>query len=151
MALRGAFDDLAFPVTSYLPENQLTTTAQASGAIAANLLVGACYNILTQSGATALTTPSAAQLYAQFVQALQANGLSNPLQNLANPVFNENGGVTFQVRVVNSNASTLTLTAGAGVTITGTATIITVNYRDYSVVLTSPTTAVFTNLGGGAL
>jgi hypothetical protein len=149
MALRGAFDDLAIPVTGFLPENQFSTTSQASGAILATALVGACYNILTSSGATALTTPTAAQMYAQLVADLQVLGFSNPLQNLANALFNENGGVTFEIRIQNSNASTLTLTGGTGVTIVGTATIATASYRDYAVCLTSPTTATLTNLGGG--
>lgn len=151
MALRGAFDDLALPVTAFLAELQVNSTAQASGAIAANLLVGAKYNILSTSVSTALTTPTAAAMYAQLVSVLTTAGLPNPLQNLANPVFNENGGsISFEIRISTSGAG-LTISAGTGVTISGTATIATGAYRDFLVNMTSPTTAVVTNLGGGTL
>lgn len=151
MALRGAFDDLALPVTSFIPEIQVTATAQASGVIAPAALVGATFNILTSSGATALTLPTAAALYAQLVADLQAAGLSNPLQNIANGVFFENGGVTCEVRISNSNAGTLTLTTGAGITLTAGAPVVAATGTvDFILVLTSPTTATMTRIGSGA-
>lgn len=150
MALRGAFDDLSLPATAFMAEIQVNSTAQASGAIAANLLVGAKYNILLTSVSTALTTPTAAAMYAQLVSVLQAAGLPNPLQNIANPVFNENGGISFEIRISTSGAG-LTISANTGVTISGTATVATGSYRDFLVDLTSPTTATITNLGGGTV
>jgi hypothetical protein len=151
MALRGAFDDLALPVTSFVAEIQVTATAQASGVIAPAALVGATFNILTSSVATALTLPTAAAIYAQLVSVLQAAGLSNPLQNIANGVFFENGGVPCEVRFANS-AAALTISTGAGITLVGSfAAIATGATVDAVLNLTSPTTATLTRIGSGVV
>jgi hypothetical protein len=151
MALRGAFDDLALPVTSYVAEYQVTSISQASGVIPASALVGATFNFLIQSGATALTLPTAAALYAQLQSVLQAAGLPNPLQNMANSVFFENGGLTCGVRISNSNAGALTVTTGAGITLTGSfASIATTTTIDAILTFTSPTTATLVRVGSGA-
>jgi hypothetical protein len=151
MAQRGVFDDLALPVTSFIAEIQLTATAQASGVIAPAALVGATFNILSSSGATALTLPTAAALYSQLQSVLQAAGLPNALQNLANGVFFENGGVTFEVRIANTNAGALTISTGSGITLTAGAAIVALTGTvDFLLSLTSPTTAVMTRIGSGA-
>lgn len=151
MAQRGVFDDLAFPVTSFLPEIQVTATAQASGVIPVAAIVGATFNVLNSSVATALTTPTAAAIYAQLVAVLQAAGIQVPQQNIANSAFFANGGPTWEVRIGNT-AAQLTISAGTGVTIVGTATVATTTgTTDFVLALTSPTTATLTRIGTGTI
>lgn len=151
MAQRGVFDDLALPVTSFIPEIQVTATAQASGVIPVAAIVGATFNVLNSSVATALTTPTAAAIYAQLVAALQAVGIQVPQQNIANSPFFANGGPTWEIRIGNT-AAQLTISAGAGVTIVGTATVATTTgTTDFVLTLTSPTTATLTRIGTGSI
>lgn len=151
MAQRGVFDDSAFPVTSFIPEIQVTATAQASGVIPVAAIVGATFDVLTTSGATALTLPTAAAIYAQLVSALQAVGIQVPQQNIANSPFFANGGPSWEVRITNTNAGALTVSTGAGITLTGSFAAIAQNTSvDAVLVLTSPTTATLTRIGSGA-
>lgn len=151
MAQRGVFDDLALPVTSFIPEIQVTATAQASGVIPVAAIVGATFNVLNSSVATALTTPTAAAIYAQLVAVLQAAGIQVPQQNIANSPFFANGGPTWEIRIGNT-AAQLTISAGAGVTIVGTATVATTTgTTDFVLTLTSPTTATLTRIGTGSI
>lgn len=151
MAQRGVFDDLALPVTSFIPEIQVTATAQASGVIPVAAIVGATFNVVQASAATSLATPTAAALYAQLVAVLQAVGIQVPQQNIANSPFFANGGPSWEVRFSNTSGGTLAITAGSGVTLVGTFTgIATLTCVDAVVVLTSPTTATITRIGSGA-
>jgi hypothetical protein len=151
MALRGAFDDLALPVTSFMAEYQITNTALASGALPAAAFTGATFNVINSSVATALTTPTAAAIYAQLVSVLQAAGLPVPQQNIANSTFFENGGPTWEVRISSSVVGPLVVTGGTGVTIVGTASIAQNTSIDFILALTSPTTATLTRIGSGAV
>lgn len=108
---------------------QFTSVATGNGTAAVNSLSGGNFTIYATSGATALTTRTAAQMIAD-----QPN----------TPV-----GSSYLLRVYNTNGSTLTLTGGTGVTITGTATIATAVWRDYMVTFNSATTLTLQNLGSG--
>lgn len=112
-----------------LPDYTYQTTALASGVITASLLTGGTETVLLSSGATALTTPTAAALLA------------------ATP--NGGAGDTWKVRIINTNAGTLTLTADASITITGTLTIATNTWREYIVTILTATTAKMQQVGTG--
>lgn len=111
------------------PADQYVSTAEGNGTMAAGQMEGALDCILATSGATALTTRTAAQIYANI-----------PGVQL---------GMTYRLRVFNTNAGTLTLTGGVGVTITGTATIATAVWRDYLVTIDSATAVTVQNIGAG--
>lgn len=144
MTTLGVFRDDVYNATAVLPMLQLKVTAQASGVLAASALAGATECYITTSGATALTTDTAANIILQLIGAIQT---SAPLLQPP-PVV---AGVPWTIYVRNTNAGTLTLTAGAGVTITGTATIATTVERQYMVTITSPTTITLQDLGGAAI
>lgn len=110
------------------PGTQFTSIASGSGTLSAGNIEGAGFTVLATSGATALTTRTAAQMIAQA-------GLIV--------------GQSYVLRVYNTNAGTLTLTGGTGVTITGTATIATAVTRDYAVTVNSATTITMQNIGSG--
>lgn len=144
MTTLGVFRDDFYNPIGTLPMMQLKTISQASGVIAAANLAGASECYLVQSGATALTTDSAANIIAALVSAIQtAAAGAFPLPNIQN--------ITFTLSIWNTNAGTLTLTGGAGVTISGTATLATTVERQYMVAVTSPTTITLTNLGGAVV
>jgi hypothetical protein len=127
MSTRGVFDDSVIQPAALLPFSQYQPTALASGAIAAALVAGCMENVLVSSGATALTLPSAVQIYG----VVGINGLQ------------------FRLRIINTNGGTLTLTAGAGITVTGSLTLATNTWREYDVTLTGPSTATFKSIGTG--
>jgi len=115
-----------------LPTTQYTSIATGNGTMAAGQMTGANYVILDTSGATALTTRTAAQLFADTPNAFV--------------------GLSWIFRTRNSNAGTLTYTGGTGVTFTtvGSAnTIITQAWRDHQCVFASATTVTCTNIGAG--
>lgn len=149
MSMRGVFDDLMLPGSAYFPEQQYTAITQASGTLPVAAIVGATNNVMSQSGATALTLPTAAAIYAQLLQAL-ASVLPVPQANIVNGLFN-GGALNWTVTFINTNGGTLTLSAGTGITLTGTATLATSTTRTYVVTLTSPSTATFQNIGSGSL
>lgn len=144
MTTLGVFRDDVYNVTAILPMLQMKTTAQASGTLAASTLAGATECYVTTSGATALTTDTAANIILQLIGAIQA---AAPLLQPVPPISN----IPWTIYVRNTNAGTLTLTAGTGVTITGTATIATTVERQYMVTITSPTTITFQDLGGATV
>lgn len=113
-----------------LPLTKLTSIAVASGTLAAGDMEGAAISVLTQSGATALTTRTAAQMYAAIPNAVP--------------------GFSWFVRIINTNAGTLTLTMDASVTATGTLTLATNTFRDFLLTFTSATAATMKQIGTGA-
>lgn len=115
--------------SSPLPVSQFTSISAANGTLALGNMEGAQWVTLATSGATAMTTRTAAQIIANI------------------PNFQV--GNSYILRVYNTNAGTLTLTGGTGVTITGTATIATNVYRDYNVSMTGAATITMQNLGSG--
>lgn len=145
MATLGVFRDDVYNYINALPLGKFTTTAQASGTLAASALTGATEVYVSQSGATALTTDTAVNILEQLLTSIRA--ASNGLQ----PTRSTIQGITWVVYVRNTNGGTLTLTAGTGVTITGTATLATAVERQFLVTVTSPTTLTFQDLGGSAL
>ncbi len=152
MAQLGVFRDDFYNAINVLPNAQYTATAQASGVLAASALAGAVENYITSSGATALTTDSAANIVNNLQTALltkfnlQSGSAGNPPQGVPNL-----NNITFYVSIRNTNAGTLTLTAGAGVTITGTATLATTVERNYLVTVNAPNLVTFQDLGGAAV
>ncbi len=145
MTTLGVFRDDFYNFINTLPMLKLTTTAQASGTLAASALTGTTENYITTSGATALTTDTAVNIIAAILAAIQTAASG------AQPTVAQVPNLTWTVYVRNTNAGTLTLTAGAGVTITGTATIATAVERQYQVTVTSPTTVTFQDLGGATV
>jgi hypothetical protein len=134
LTARGVFDDNFFGGSAYLQEYQYNSISQASGAIPTNVFCGATDCELASSGATALTTPTAAQIWAQIA------GLPGQL-NMQN--------LTFRVRVINSNAGALTLTGGTGVTINGTASVTNGTWREYVATVVGPYAVTLQNVGSG--
>lgn len=112
-----------------LPASQFTSISSGNGTLAAGAIEGAAFCTLATSGATALTTRTAAQMLAQ--------------------VPNGQIGMTWLVRVYNTNAGTLTITGGTGVTVTGTATIATNIFRDYQAQITGTAALTLQNIGAG--
>ena len=145
MTTLGVFRDDFYNIAVTLPQAKLTTTAQASGVLAASALTGATEVYVVQSGATALTTDTAANIIAAIVGAIQVAAAG------AQPTNASVQGLTYILNIWNTNGGTLTLTAGTGVTITGTATLATTVERQYLVSVTSPTTVTLTNLGGAVV
>jgi hypothetical protein len=136
MTQKTITDDL-LSWTAFLPPEQAISNSQASGTLPVTAVCGAQECYLTCSGATALTLPSAAAVYA----AIQALVAGVQVSNIAS--FN------FYLRIINTNGGTLTLTAGTGNTITGTATLATETTRDFVVSVTSPNAATYTSVGTG--
>lgn len=110
-----------------LPVSQFVTISAGNGTLALGNMEGAAYCTLATSGATAMTTRTAAQLIAA--------------------IPNAQIGESYILRVYNTNGGTLTLTGGTGVTITGTATIATAVSRDYNVSITGAATVTMQNIG----
>lgn len=108
---------------------QYTSVAVGNGTLAQGNITGANYVVFATSGATAFTTRTAAQMFTD-----------------TNYAF---AGMSYVLRVYNTNGGTLTLTGGSGVTITGTATIATAVTRDYLVTFNSATTLTMQNIGSG--
>lgn len=113
-----------------LPITQLVSIAVASGTLAAGNMEGSAICVLTQSGATALTTRTATQMYASVPNAVP--------------------GFSWFVRIINTNGSTLTLTMDASVTATGTLTLATNTFRDFLLTFTSATAATMKQIGTGS-
>lgn len=145
MTTLGVFRDDFYNAIGTLPMIKLTTTAQVSGVLAASAITGATEVYVVQTGATALTTDSAANIIAALVGAMQVSAAGNQ------PTAATAQGITYSLSLWNQNGGTLTLTAGAGVTISGTATLATTVERQYAVTVTSPTTVTITNLGGAVV
>lgn len=120
---------IAMGQNAALPISQFVTISAASGTLAAGNMEGAAWCNLASSGATAMTTRTAAQLIA----------------NIPNAQI----GMTYMLMIFNSNGGTLTLTGGTGVTITGTATIATNIVRFYNVSITGAATVTMQNMGAG--
>jgi hypothetical protein len=116
------------------PDNDPPTTvfssiSQASGVIPAVNFAAGYMTVLSQSGATALTTPTAAAILAAI-----------PLGVV---------GESYTLRIINTNAGTLTITADASVTLTGTATIATNTWRDFAITLATAGTLTMQSIGTG--
>lgn len=139
MTTLGVFRDDFYPTTVALANTVYNATAVASGVIPIALFGVADEVYLASSGATALTTPSAAAIYAQAQLTLQLAGIVQPQVN----------GVNYDLRIINTNVGTLTLTAGAGVTISGPATMATNTFRDYIVTITSQGAVTLQSVGAG--
>jgi hypothetical protein len=112
-----------------LPNTQFTSISSGNGTFAASAVEGAQDVTLATSGATAMTTRTAAQTIAN--------------------IPNWEIGQSYRLRIYNTNGGTLTITGGTGVTITGTATIATNVWRDYYVTYTGANTVGWQNLGAG--
>lgn len=140
MSQKNLYDDTV-AIASFMAAAQFNSTSVASGTLPATSIAGAAENYLTQSGATALTLPSAASVVAQIQNVLQAQGLG--------PNYNIPTNFGFYLRIINTNAGTLTLTAGTGNTITGPATLATNTWRDYYVTVTGLATVTYQSVGAG--
>lgn len=112
-----------------LPNTQFRSISAGNGTFLAGDISGGTYTVLASSGATAMTTRTATLMFGD--------------------VPNAQAGLSYYLRIYNTNAGTLTLTGGTGVTITGTATIATAIWRDYVVTLNSATTLTMQNVGSG--
>ena len=127
--------DLAPGIQVNLDPIKYTAIATASGVFAASAMVGAQKVVLLSSGATALTTPTAAAVLAALaaIKPLPANGV----------------GLIYTLRVINTNGGTLTLTMDASITATGTLTLATNTWREFLVTLGTGTTATIQSIGTG--
>lgn len=141
MTTLGVFRDDFYNPTGVLPMLQFKTTSQASGTLVATSIAGATECYVSSSGATALTTDTAANIIAQLQNAIAVAIASASVPSVQ--------GLTYTLYVRNTNAGTLTITGGTGVTITGTATLATTVERQFLVTISSPTTVSLQDLGGG--
>lgn len=112
-----------------LPPTQYTSISSGNGVLTGAQAAGAGLTALLTSGATALTTPTAAQLLAA--------------------IPNGQVGMSYVLRIVNTNAGTLTITADASVTATGTLTIATNTWREFVITFTSAIAATMKQIGTG--
>ena len=112
-----------------MPGAQYTSISSGNGTLTGAQVAGANYVALVTSGATALTTPTAANILAAI-----PNGVV---------------GVSYVLRIVNTNGGTLTITADASVTATGTLTLSTNTFRDWVVTIATATTATMKQIGTG--
>jgi hypothetical protein len=150
MTQLGNFRDDFYNPVNVLTNSQVNSTSQASGVLAASSIASAVENYVVSSGATALTTDSAANIIANLqtclisqLKAQLANGSAgSPPAGV--PSLNN---LTFYMQIANTNASTLTISAGAGVTLTGAATIATASTRGWSITVTGPNTVTMTTTG----
>lgn len=124
----GRLIDIGFVPIATLVSTQFNSIS-AAGFTAAQM-AGAAFVDLQTSGATAVTTPTATQILAAL-----------PVVSL---------GLSYILRIYNTNGGTLTLTGGTGVTITGTATIATNVWREYLVTVTGISTPTVTLQNRGA-
>lgn len=115
--------------TASLPFSQRVSIALGSGVFTGANCAGAQFCTLLSSGATALTTPTAAAMLAA--------------------IPNGQAGMQYRLRVINTNGSTLTLTMDATVTSTGTLTLATNTWRDFDITFTSATAATMMSVGTG--
>ncbi len=114
---------------------QYTAIATASGVFAASAMVGAQDVVMLSSGATALTTPTAAAVLAALA--------------LITKLPNNGVGLSYVLRIINTNAGTLTITMDASITATGTLTLATNTWREFIVTLGTGTTATWQAIGTG--
>jgi len=131
-AVLGWYDSTVWRVAGGVSQGGAATnqyTAITGTTWTAADIAGADYTVLATSGATALTTPTAAQIIA------------------AVPGWEV--GDSYRLRIYNTNAGTLTLTGGTGVTITGTATLATNVWREYIVSYTGAGAVTMQNIGAG--
>lgn len=112
-----------------LPPTQFTSISSGNGTLTGAQVAGAEITYLLTSGATALTTPTAAAMLAA--------------------IPNGQVGMSYVLRIVNTNAGTLTITADASVTTTGTLTLATNTWREFVVTFTSATAATMKAVGTG--
>lgn len=115
--------------TASLPFSQRVSIAIGSGVFTGANCAGAQFCTLLQSGATALTTPTAAAMLAA--------------------IPNGQAGMQFRLRIINTNGGTLTLTMDGTVTATGTLTLATQTWRDFDITFTSATAATMMEVGTG--
>lgn len=155
MTTLGVFRDDFYNAISVLASGQFNATAQGNGTVlVAASIASAQENYVSSSGATALTTDSAANIIASLQTCLTAQmaaAVKAGAANIPPPGVPNLNNLSFFLFVRNTNGGTLTLTAGAGVTITGLATIATTVERQYQVTVTGPNTVTFQDLGGAAV
>lgn len=113
-----------------------TSTAAATMA-AGDMLNGIVNFTGTLSGGTAMTVPAIADILAALEQQTPVDGLWGKIIRIVN----------------NGTGQTITVTGGGttGCTISGTATVANNTWREFALVITSPTTYTMTNIGGGNL
>ena len=113
-----------------IANGKYTTDATLNAVAPAGDLTGSAYVVYldTGAGANALTTRTAAQMFADHLAVV---------------------GETYILRILSGGSGTITLTAGTGVTINGTATIATTTWREFLVTFVSATAMTFQNIGGG--
>lgn len=126
----GFWHSVYTSATSQLPLLQRTSIATGNGTLTGAQVAGAQIVTLLTSGATALTTPTAANM-------LAAMGASGAV------------GQQWRLRIVNTNAGTLTITADASVTNSGTLTLATNTWREWDMTIVTSTTATMSNVGTG--
>jgi hypothetical protein len=149
----GVFRDEFYNGADALTVAQFTSTAQASGVLVAAAMAGARVTYVLSSGATALTTDTAANIIAQLQSAVATAQKTNvggfaaalgstPPLGVPN-LFN----LSYILTIENTNGGTLTLSAGTGVTLVGTATMLTNNERSWVVTVTGPASITMQTVG----
>ncbi|HLJ26568.1 MAG TPA: hypothetical protein VKY85_07645 [Candidatus Angelobacter sp.] len=135
---QGALDASAIQDILSTLGPQFNSTALSNATLTQGLMTGGFWVNLTTTanGANALTTRTAAQLFAD----LQASLSVTPPANF-----------TYMLRITNTGNNTVTLTAGAGVTINGTATIATNTFRDFMVTVNNAGQVTIQSVGVGTI
>lgn len=152
----GVFRDEFYNGADALTVAQFTSTAQASGTLVAAAMAGARVTYVLSSGATALTTDTAANIIAQLQSAVAAaqkanvGGFSSALGSTPPPGVPNLFNMSYILTIENTNAGTLTISAGTGVTLLGAATIATVTQRTWVVTVTGPASVTLQTVGAQA-
>jgi hypothetical protein len=156
MGSLGVFRDEFYNAADALTVAQFTSTSQASGTLVAAAMAGARVTYVLSSGATALTTDTAANIIAQLQSAVAAaqkanvGGFAAALGSTPPPGVPNLFNMSYILTIENTNAGTLTITGGTGVTLVGTATMLTVTQRTWVVTVTGPASITMQTVGSQA-
>jgi hypothetical protein len=136
----GAYNQDAAAQMLLFSGSIFTTTALVNATMPQGYMTGAgsVYATSTGNGANALTTRTAAQLYADLALAI---GFNPPI------------GYSYDIRITNTGNNTVTPTAGAGVTINGSplSTIATNTFRDFVCTVTGASSFTMQSTGTGTV
>jgi hypothetical protein len=139
MAFRqGALDHSALLALLIGLGSQFVTMSGVNVTLAPNAITGGTSVFLTSTGngANALTTRTAAQMFADLQAFFGLDDLT---------------GMSFDLQITQTGNNTITLTAGTGVTLTGTMTIATNTFRQFVVTVNGPAAITIQSVGTGTV
>ncbi|HYM35319.1 MAG TPA: hypothetical protein VET48_07975 [Steroidobacteraceae bacterium] len=135
---QGALDHSALLALLLAFGSSFTTMAGVNVTLAPGAITGSLdvYLTSTGNGANALTTRTAAQMFADLCAAFGLNDVT---------------GLSYSLTITNTGNNTVTLTAGTNVTLTGTMTIATNTTRTFVVTVNGPNAITIQSVGVGSI